>query len=66
MESQRRVLNADEIKSLAKSFVNEQFLSSSSVKEWTEFVIDAMTKGVTQYEIDQYALSEEEFDKKYC
>lgn len=66
MSDKKRILTADEINKIAVTFVNEQFLSSSSVKEWTEFVTDAMTTGVTQYEIDNYALTEEEFSKKYC
>lgn len=66
MSDKKRILTADEINKIAVTFVNEQFLSSSSVKEWTEFVTDAMTTGVTQYEIDNYALTEEDFSKKYC
>lgn len=66
MSDKKRILTADEINKIAVIFVNEQFLSSSSVKEWTEFVTDAMTTGVTQYEIDNYALTEEDFSKKYC
>ncbi len=66
MGAEKRILTADEINKIVVTFVNDQFLSSSSVKEWTEFVTDAMTTGVTQYEIDNYALTEEEFSKKYC
>lgn len=65
MENQKRILSVEEINKLTTNFVNEHFLSSSSVKEWTVFIVEAMTTGVTEFEIDQYALTEEDFSKKY-
>lgn len=62
----KRVLNIEEIHKIREKMSQENFLEKSLIKDWTDFVINALSFGVSEFDIDQFSLSEEDFDKKYC
>lgn len=61
----KKVMTKKELIELSKTFTSKHFLDKTAIKDWTSFVADAMTIGVSEFEIDQYQLSDEEFDEKY-
>lgn len=61
----KKILTPDEIIKISIIFQRECFLDQTAVRDWTKFVINASTTGVSEFDIDQFALSEEEFSEKY-
>lgn len=61
----KRVLSVAELEEVRVKMASNHFLDNALFKDWTKFVVEAITKGVSDFDIDQFALSDEEFDKKY-
>ena len=61
----KRILVLDELQSIYLSACNHHYICSSFVKEWIDFQYRATTEGVSQFDIDQYILSDDQFESKY-
>ena len=59
------LLTYERIRSIQSDWVMSRFLDKSIIKDWTHFVFKAATTGVTQFEIDEWILSDEEWENKY-
>jgi len=62
---EKKVLSVDEIHAIREKMTGNNFIDRSLVKDWTNFVIEALSVGVSEFDIDQFALSDDDFDKKY-
>lgn len=61
----KKVLTLKEIQEIGLKATYHHFMDKTFIKEWTEFVHNALTVGVSEFDIDGFNLSEEEFDEKY-
>jgi len=64
-KNEKRVLSVDEINEIRDKMTRNHFIDRSLVKDWTEFLIAALSVGVSEFDIDQFALSDDDFDTKY-
>lgn len=59
-------LNIDELQNMFDLFCANNFVTQSTIKNsWINFQHRATTVGVTQYEIDEIILTDDEFGEKY-
>lgn len=60
------VLSLDEVKDVFNKFCQNTYLTQSTIlNDWIDFQHKATTTGVTQFDLDQMVLSDEDFDVKY-
>lgn len=62
---EKKVLSVDEIHAIREKMVSNTFIDRTLIKDWTNFVIEALSTGVSEFDIDQFALSDDDFDTKY-
>lgn len=58
-------LTYERILAIQSLWINEKAYDKSLIRDWTEFVFKAGTIGVTQFDIDNWILSDDDWDKKY-
>lgn len=62
---EKKVLSVDEIHAIRDKMTRNSFIDRSLIKDWTDFVIEALSVGVSEFDIDQFALSDDDFEEKY-
>lgn len=65
MSKGKKVLTQDEIIEISKKVYGNKFLCSTTFKDWTRFVCEALNVGVSQMDLDYFIMSDEDFDQKY-
>ena len=61
----KRKLSVFEINEIEKKMLSTHYIDNTALRDWTKFVISALSEGVSNFDIDQLTLSDEDFDKKY-
>lgn len=60
------ILTYERIQAIQAQWINEKAYDKSLIRDWTEFVFKAITVGVNQFDIDEWILTDEEWDAKYA
>lgn len=61
----KRKLTLKEIKEVEEKMISNHYIDNTTLKDWTNFIFSALNEGVSDFDIDQFTMSDEDFDEKY-
>lgn len=61
----KRKLTLKEIKEVEEKMISNHYIDNTALRDWTNFIFSALNEGVSDFDIDQFTMSDEDFDEKY-
>lgn len=61
----KRKLTLKEIKEVEEKMISNHYIDNTTLRDWTNFIFSALNEGVSDFDIDQFTMSDEDFDEKY-
>lgn len=61
----KRKLTLKEIKEIEEKMISNHYIDNTALRDWTNFIFSALNEGVSDFDIDQLTMSDEDFDEKY-
>jgi hypothetical protein len=61
----KRTLTLLEIKEIETKMLSNHYIDNAMLRDWTNFIFSALNEGVSDFDIDQLTMSDDDFDEKY-
>lgn len=61
----KRKLSVFEIHEIETKMLSNHYIDNAMLRDWTNFIFSALNEGVSDFDIDQLTMSDDDFDEKY-